>query len=318
MRLDTPTQLAFERSFYIGSYITAILYGMHIFMFFFSNYFLLRSSPDRKESYFYIAYSTVMLLLWTTASSCNAVFGEFIWIDFRDESAGGPAAYLFDNLSSWYNTLGTVSGMGMNFLADGLLLYRCYIIWGSSLKVVALPILIYFGAMSMAILLIYESAIPGASFFSGNAVSYGVPYFSLTISLNVILTCAICGRLLSVRNRVRKILGEQHCQTYTGVVSVLLESALPLTALGIIYVVSYARSSPYSFAFLQIWADFCAISPQLIILRIALGKAWNSETVISVSRLVFDRRGMALVVLPRDTELATFDSPSIKDTRNVV
>lgn len=116
-------------------------------------------------------------------------------------------------------------------------LYRCYIIWGSSLKVVALPILIYFGAMctyKLALnelisiikpsnghsLIIYESAIPGASFFSGNAVSYGVPYFSLTISLNVILTCAICGRLLSVRNRIRKILGEQHCQTYTGVVSV--------------------------------------------------------------------------------------------------
>ncbi|KAJ7293172.1 hypothetical protein C8J57DRAFT_1041472 [Mycena rebaudengoi] len=292
VQLDTPAQLIFERSFYIGSYITAILYGMQLFMFFLSNYLLLSSSPvgARKESLFYIIYSTTMLLLWTVASSSNALFGQFIWVDNRDV-VGGPAAYLFDHLSAWYNTFGTVAGICMNFLADGLLLYRCYIIWGSSFKVVAFPILIYFGAMCTCqwrILLIYESAIPGASFFSGDSISFGVPYFWLTISLNIILTCAICGRLLSVRNRVRKVLGEQHCQTYTGVVAVLLESALPFTVLGIIYVVSYARNSPFSFAFLQIWADFCAISPQLIVLRIALGKAWTKQTVASVSHLVFD------------------------------
>jgi hypothetical protein len=184
LQLDTPGQLAFERSFYIGSYVTAILFGqwfsirraifascltsslgMQLFMFFLSNYFLLCSSTDtRKESFFYIFYSSVMLILWTVASSCNAAFGQKIWIDFRDVP-GGPAAYLYDNLSAWYNTLGTVTGICMNFLADGLLvkiylfkkppnskynqLYRAYVIWGSSIKIVALPIVLYFGAMCM-------------------------------------------------------------------------------------------------------------------------------------------------------------------------
>ncbi|KAJ7225949.1 hypothetical protein GGX14DRAFT_423122 [Mycena pura] len=289
-QFDTPAQLAFERAFYIGSYLTAILFGVQLFMFFLSNYFLLYSSPDtRKESVFYVFYGSVMLLLWTVAHSCNAIFGQLIWIDHRDV-VGGPAAFLYANLSAWYNTLGTVTGICMNFLADGLLLYRCFIIWGSSFKIVAMPIVLYFGAMSMAILLIYESAIPGASFFSGDSVSFGVPYFWMTISLNIITTSLICGRLLSVRSRVRALLGEQHCQTYTGVVACLLESALPFTVLGIVYVITYARKSPYSFAFLQVWADFCAISPQLIILRVATGKAWSKATVASVSVLVFDHR----------------------------
>ncbi|KAJ7124760.1 hypothetical protein C8R43DRAFT_1135441 [Mycena crocata] len=328
LQLDTPAQLAFERAFYIGSYVTAILFGMELFMFFLSSYFLLHSSDARKESFFYISYSSVMLLLWTTASSCNAIFGQFIWIDHRDV-LGGPAAYLDDHLSAWYNTLGTVAGICMNFLADGLLLYRCYIIWGSSWKIIVLPVIIYFGAMSMAILLIYESAIPGASFFSGDSVSFGVPYLWMTISLNLILTTLICGRLLSVRNRVRSILGEQYCQTYTGVVAVLLESALPFSVLGIVYVISYARNSPYSFAFLQVWADFCAISPQLIILRVATGKAWSKDTVASVSVLVFDHRAVQEkgnmndsdtlgldIALPQGdsqgTDLTTVDSPSTK------
>ncbi|KAJ6501621.1 hypothetical protein C8R47DRAFT_969868 [Mycena vitilis] len=332
LQLDTPAQLAFERSFYIGSYVTAVLYGMFIFMFFLSNYFLLYSSgaqkhDARKESFFYIFYGSVMLILWTIASSCNAAFGQNIWIDHRDVP-GGPAAYLFENLSAWYNTLGTVTGICMNFMADGLLLYRAYVIWGSSVKIVAFPIVLYLAALSMAILLIYESAIPGASFFAGDSVSFGVPYFWMTISLNIITTSLICGRLLAVRNRVRSILGEQYCQTYTGVVAVLLESALPFTVLGIIYVISYARNSPYSFAFLQIWADFCAISPQLIILRVAMGKAWSRDTVASVSVLVFDHRAAEKgqmndtgnlgldISLPQahsqGTDLTTLDSPSTK------
>ncbi|KAJ7151471.1 hypothetical protein C8R46DRAFT_1349506 [Mycena filopes] len=324
--LDSPTELSFERSFYIGSYLTAVLYGMQLVMFFLSNYFLLYSSSDaRRESFFYIFYSSTMLILWTIASSCNAYFGEQIWISHRDVP-GGPAAYLNANLSASYNTLGTVTGICMNFLADGLLLYRAYVIWGSSFKIIALPVVLYFGAMSMAILLIYESAIPGASFFDGDSVSFGVPYFWMTISLNIITTALICGRLLAVRNRVRAILGEQYCQTYTGVVAVLLESALPFTALGIVYVISYARNSPYSFAFLQIWADFCAISPQLIILRVAMGKAWSKNTVASVSVLVFDHRaekgqmndtGIGLdITLPhahsQGTDLSTVDTPSTK------
>ncbi|KAJ7102361.1 hypothetical protein B0H15DRAFT_328206 [Mycena belliarum] len=327
--LDTAGQIAFEQSFYIGSYITAILYGMYLFMYFLSNYFLLYSSSDaRKESFFYIFYGSLMLILWTIASSCNAIFGQLAWIDHRDVP-GGPAAYLTENLSAWYNTMGTVTGICMNFLADGLLLYRCYIIWGSNFKIIALPVLIYFGAMSMAVLLIYESAIPGASFFAGDAISFGVPYFWMTIGLNIITTSLICGRLLSVRNRVRSILGEQYCQTYTGIVACLLESALPLTVFGIVYVILYARNSPYAFCFVQIWADFCAISPQIIILRVSIGKAWSKDTVASVSHLVFDhhtekRNGMhdsndvgldrLGISLPREasqgTDYSTVDSPS--------
>ncbi|KAF7340039.1 hypothetical protein MVEN_01921900 [Mycena venus] len=278
-QLDTPAQLAFERSFYIGSYVTAILYGMFLFMFFLANYSLLSSSTDaRKESFF------LHCLRLRHAGA----------LDHRVELQCG--------------------------------LWATHMRWrfSSSTRV----------------------PFPVQAFFAGDSVSFGVPYFWMTISLNIITTSLICGRLLAVRSRVRSILGEQYCQTYTGnfhlglsssmlivarhpltgVVAVLLESALPFTILGIVYVISYARNSPYSFAFLQIWADFCAISPQLIILRVAMGKAWSKDTVASVSVLVFDHRvekGMndsgnfeLGIALPhansQGTELTTVDTPSTK------
>lgn len=160
---------------------------------------------------------------------------------------------------------------------------------------------------AMSILLIWSSAQPNANFFQGQSVSFGVPYVALTISLNVIVTLLICGRLLAVRNKVRAVLGAEHAKTYTNVASIIVESGTPFTILGIAYAVSYARNSPTSIAFVQVWGDFCvwrrllffyfncsdtiriqALSPQLIILRVALGRAWSKDTVTRISGMVFE------------------------------
>lgn len=109
----------------------------------------------------------------------------------------------------------------------------------------------------MSILLIYESAQPGANFFVGHAVDFGVPYISLTISLNIIVTGLICGRLLYLRNEVNKILGPTHAKMYTSIIAILVESAALFTILGIVYVVVYARKSQTSIALVQVWGDFC-------------------------------------------------------------
>ncbi|KAK7041930.1 hypothetical protein VNI00_008912 [Paramarasmius palmivorus] len=269
--------LTFERSFYIGGQFTGILYGIYLVIFALTCHFLSRPQYGAKSaSKFYIGYSIVLLLLWTIALSCNAVFGQFAWIDHR-EVEGGPAIYIEEHISDPVNTLGTTAGVAMNFLSDALLIYRSYVIWASSWKVVAFPILLFFGAFSMSILLIYESALPGANFFRGNAVDFGVPYVALTLSVNIIVTLLICARLLAVRNQMRTLLGPEHATMYTSIVAIMIESAAPFTVLGILYVITYAQHSSTSIAFVQVWGDFCAISPQLIILRVAMGKAWSKE-----------------------------------------
>ncbi len=75
---------------------------------------------DRKDTWIWATYSTVLLLLLTIDISTNAFFGELVWIEHRDVP-GGPAAYLNDNISAWYNTFGTTSSVALNFLGDALL-----------------------------------------------------------------------------------------------------------------------------------------------------------------------------------------------------
>ncbi|KAF9269953.1 hypothetical protein L218DRAFT_4101 [Marasmius fiardii PR-910] len=269
--------LTFERSLYIGGQFTGILYGVQLVLFAISCRLMTRPPYGAKsDSRFYICYGACLLVLWTTALSCNAVFGQLAWIDHRDVE-GGPATYIGEHISDPYNTLGTTAGVALNFLADALLIYRCYVIW-SSWIVVLFPAFLYVGTFAMSLLLIYESAQPGANFFKGHAVDFGVPYIALTISNNVIVTSLICGRLITVKSRMRTAIGPDHAKMYTSVIAIMVESAAPFTILGVIYAITYARHSPTSIAFVQLWGDFCALSPQFIILRVAMGKAWSKGT----------------------------------------
>jgi hypothetical protein len=108
----------------------------------------------------------------------------------------------------------------------------------------------------MSVLTVVESATPGAGLFKGRSLSFGVPYVSMTISLNIIVTLSICGRLLAMRKKVQSVLGLEHAKMYTSIAAMLVESAAPFTIIGIAYVITYARTSPTSIGFVQVWGKF--------------------------------------------------------------
>jgi hypothetical protein len=84
-----------------------------------------------------------------------------------------------------------------------------------------------------------------------------VPWVSLSVSLNVLVTTLICFRLLRMRSLTREVLAPELSRTYTSVAAMLIESAAPFTALGIGLVVTEAQGGPLAIAFSYVWGMFC-------------------------------------------------------------
>ncbi|KAJ7454830.1 hypothetical protein FB451DRAFT_949483, partial [Mycena latifolia] len=269
-----------ERSWYIGNAIFAILYGIELCMFFMSAYYLWNNPKPDKSRLVYIAYSGTLLILITIALSCNQLStGQQMWIEHRDVD-GGPVAFFSDNIAAWYNTFGTAADVTANVLGDGLMLYRCYVFWSStSIWVVAFPALLWLSSACMGIVMTIQSGLPGGDIFHGTAVNFGIPWLVLTITFNVITTSMITFRLISVSRSMRKFIAKERAEVYTGVIAILVESALPFTVLGIGYLVTYIRTDPESLAFADVWGCFVSLSPQAIILRVAMGSAWSKKTM---------------------------------------
>ncbi len=116
--------------------------------------------------------------------------------------------------------------------------------------------LLFFLAV-LAIIAVVESALPNSSLLNGRPVRLAVPWVSLSVGLNIIVTSMICFRLLRMRALTREVLTPEISKVYTSVAAMLIESAAPFSIIGIGVVVTAAQKGPLIFAFAYIWGMFC-------------------------------------------------------------
>lgn len=117
----------------------------------------------------------------------------------------------------------------------------------------------------MAFISVVQSARPGSNFFRGETVNFDVlPWTALSVSLNVIVTTLICVRLLLVRRHSKRLLPGEVLEMYTGIMAMLVESALPFSVFGIIFAVVYGKNLNVAPVFTFIWGNLCVRSRFLV------------------------------------------------------
>ncbi|KAG1858805.1 hypothetical protein DFJ58DRAFT_715800 [Suillus subalutaceus] len=274
-------ELATERALYIGNTISTVVYGGNLFLYAYSTYLLMISTKPVRLRIFYTCFGGLLLLLLTISFASNNAFCELMWIE-RQNYPGGTSAFLAANMAAWYNVFGTAADCAANILTDGTLgkfttyiLYRCYIIWGSSWPVIVIPAIIYLGSATMAVMMVIQSAMPTSDLWQGLAAQFGISWVALTVGFNIIVTALIIYRLLFFHRR---------WSPYTGIAEILVESALPFTVLGIAYLATYIQGVPSATAVGIVWGTFVVLMPQLIILRIASGVAWSRDTASNITQ----------------------------------
>jgi hypothetical protein len=124
---------------------------------------------------------------------------------------------------------------------------------------------------------------------------------AITVAYNVLVTSLICGRVFFTYLSIKR-LGITSDAERWGIIAILIESALPFSIFGVIFAVFYATSNPLADAFADIWGNLLVkilfrlfhtlgrqliasilllqgLSPQLIVLRVAMGHTWTKNSV---------------------------------------
>ncbi|KAA1474019.1 hypothetical protein DENSPDRAFT_308451 [Dentipellis sp. KUC8613] len=277
-------EITTERALYFGNAIGLILYGFQLLMYFQSiTSSRARDSSHPKMQRFIAVYGAILLVFFTVLVATNMLFGEEAWIEHRAHV--DPAIFIAENMTAWwYYMLGYIASVVVSFMCDGLLLYRCHIIWGSRLWIMGAPFLMYFASVAMAIVYTVDCSLPGYNPLSRTSAQFAIAWISLSVTLNVTLTTLISVRLLMMRSLVRSILPAHVEAKYTSIVSIFVESALPMSLLGIGLIVTYALDSRVQLAASFVWGSSCATSSQLIIFRMAMGSGWSKDVVSQVTQ----------------------------------
>ncbi|KAI0347948.1 hypothetical protein BDW22DRAFT_1350070 [Trametopsis cervina] len=290
-----PPTLVPERALYVGINIQQFLTGVVVCIGVFAIAFTRHHwSMTHAQKAFYVAYILVILFCMIIAVFANGYIGQLMWIDHRNDS-GGPFQYFVDETTLWTNVWGSAADIFVNIIGDGFLLYRCYMIWGRSLYIIAFPALVFLGSVVLSIFSLVESALPANNsfFVFASTVNFTVPWVALSTGLNIILTALISFRILRFRHQLLEALKAdpkmvadyaKDLDTYTSIAAIVIESALPFSIVGLITSVLVGKGNDVASAFLIIWGTFAGVSPLLIVLRLAMGKAWTHETSNVVSR----------------------------------
>ncbi|KAF7364218.1 Rtt106 domain-containing protein [Mycena sanguinolenta] len=169
-----------------------------------------------------------------------------------------------------------------NTLADGFLIFRCYVIWGRNWQAVAVPLLSY----ACTIIGGFLGLLPlsGRSERIALVLAYGTTFFT-----NTLASLLAAGRIWWMSRQIAMLLGKRKAQSkYMDLTAIILESGLIYPAILIITIVVYLVPATPTVAVLSCIAaayHLVGIAPTMIIVRVGLGVSTDDvENTVTLGR----------------------------------
>jgi len=290
-----------ERTIIDGLFLGAIAYGVHLTLFIWCCHLLIQKKKGRRD-YLYMLYISLLFVMGNVGNGTNIKVGEETFVDFRN-FPGGPSAY--------FATGGGLVGLTCNvvyiinsWFQDGFLVYRFWIFFSQFGRYwIIFPGIMFLTSVALSLVLIVMLCIPGINLWTTISINFAIPYWAISIALNVLITVCITIRLLYMRYKIRKAMPGAGSE-YLSVTTMTVESAALYTVTGLIFLVSYGVNSPIQNLALPVLGQVQSISPLLIILRVLQGRAWTTATL---SRFPTDTDGRTRAAGDTEPGYSDFD-----------
>ncbi|RPD56565.1 hypothetical protein L226DRAFT_251866 [Lentinus tigrinus ALCF2SS1-7] len=202
---------------------------------------------------------------------------------------GGPTV-VFEDLSSWLNIVHTSDYVIQTFIGDGIMVYRCYVVYDRNWKVVLLPVLLWLtetvcGCVGVSIEATLHTS---ATLNEARLVPYITTILSLTLAMTTMTTGLIVYRIMQVNNSVAS-----HDITRVGgnlrltrVVRILVESGLMYTTSVVVFFGTFLASNNAQYGVSEVVVQLIPISFTLILIRADQAAANETSTLQQTSTTI--------------------------------
>ncbi|KAF5336393.1 hypothetical protein D9611_006733 [Ephemerocybe angulata] len=203
---------------------------------------------------------------------------------------GGSYGWAMANYNQPVFMLGQAPFAVTNWLANGFMLYRCYVVFSMTsglMYILALPFLLYLASIATAIAVLVQTNVPNSSIFS--LLKLGrltLGNFSINAALNIIITALISVRLIIHQLTIKRTMGtdSDSLKLYTSLWTILVESSALYAVFSLMFIVTFGINHPSGIMFLPILGQIQVIAPLLVALRISRGRALTTQSMKSTSR----------------------------------
>jgi len=145
-----------------------------------------------------------------------------------------------------------------NIIADGLLIYRCYVIW-NTVYITIVPLLLLIATMIL-----------------GYSIQLKL-FFILSLSMNLFVPTLVAGRLWWIIRRIRGPNGALTRRKGRNAMAIILESGLIYSVVVSVHMVYFHTSNPMDEVIYGALGQIVGIVPTLIIVRVGFGVSQNAS-----------------------------------------
>ncbi|KAF9460684.1 hypothetical protein BDZ94DRAFT_1169252, partial [Collybia nuda] len=273
--------------------------GIYLISFFYCIHGLLWSNgklKDRRK----LNYPMLIAAIWLFVFSVlDLAFGFQINIAAFFGPKGDPIAY-FSEASNWINVMKLVTYVAQTFMADCILLYRCWIIYSRNWKVIFVPALMWIaetvcGSIAASI----ETTLDHSLITSNILAPFMLSLMSLTLATNFLVTSLMVFRIRSIQTSVNQLVssGGYTNPTLKNVILILVESGAIYTAAVLILLCTYATGNNAIYLVSDCLVQIIGIVFNLILIRVARGTAVQPMNEAIQTALQFRRHAL-------DTEIS--------------
>ncbi|KAK7021811.1 hypothetical protein VNI00_017255 [Paramarasmius palmivorus] len=298
--------LGYNKSKLVALWAETVIYGINTVLFIMCVFVLATNGHGKKASNINKPLLITAIMLYTLCSAhiINDL-GRAVTAFISYQDHGGAKAF-YSQLWTWSSILREAVFVVTNAIADGLLVYRLYIVWNSSIKIIAGPSILLVVATACGIRAVwgFSNLEQGEDTYAADIFTWGITLFTISLFHNLIVTSLIAGRIWWYGNRMAATLGHKCKRKYSEAMIIIVESGAISSFCVFVTLVTYATKTNGVYIAYDSLAQVMALNPILIIVRVGLGLTVNDATYQSTTRNADTVLNLARARLQRSDSLS--------------
>ncbi|KAI0047116.1 hypothetical protein FA95DRAFT_1541691 [Auriscalpium vulgare] len=196
--------IPFDKASIIATGLEAVLYGVSVPMYGATMWFLFQ----RRRGYvnWPMVVAASLFFLFSTVHIAIAIHRLVQGFVENRSFPGGPSAW-FNDVSQLTFVLESAIYSAQTLLGDGILIYRCSIVW-RSVWVLVFPIIMWCGLLATCVgtvRAVAQTNLHGASFLMTSTARWITAFYATTMATNGVCTLLLTLRIWHVDLRVRRL-----------------------------------------------------------------------------------------------------------------
>ncbi|KAG2037504.1 hypothetical protein BDR03DRAFT_956751 [Suillus americanus] len=194
-----------DTTFLISSAIAGILYGFSVLMFIGTIWTFTYKRRTRDVNYSMVVVATLLFLISTVDMVLVIIQLEDGLVKYRDTFPGGPEVFFADTQQEAFIARHVMYTL-QTLLGDGVVIYRCYVVW-QSVWVIILPSMLWCGIAVFGIFWIYarSSIFIGPLDSAGVTETWIVGFLAFTLATNLFSSGLVAYRIWTVGHKVSAV-----------------------------------------------------------------------------------------------------------------